>query len=364
MKDIIAFYRRAEDAREAREELITAGFDADDIRTYDDASYQGESGHVGTPDQNEGFWDKVKEWFGFADESDRSMYGEATRRGNCSVTVRVPDDEDLADDEEARVPGPDIAMAILRRHDPIDLDTEVNRWRSEGWRGTEAATTPVAAQAGQTVQSGPQQFSERNTEGEQSIPVTQEQLRVGKRVIQEGGIRIHTRVTEQPVEEQVNLRKEHVEVERRPVDRPATGDENAFQERVIEEAEISEEPVVQKEARVVEEVAVRKDVDQRTETVRDTVRRTDVDVERLNPGQLESNTAARTAGDDNERTRCETFANELASDERYRGRDFNEIESDARRSYEQRNPGQTWERVKDKVRDAFDRVRGKSKSRT
>jgi stress response protein YsnF len=38
-------------------------------------------------------------------------------------------------------------------------------------------------------------------------------------------------------------------------------------------------PVVSKEARVVEEVGLRKDATQRTETVSDSVRRTEVEVE-------------------------------------------------------------------------------------
>jgi stress response protein YsnF len=94
-------------------------------------------------------------------------------------------------------------------------------------------------------------------------------------------VRVRSYVVEQPVEEQVNLRDEHVNVERRPVDRPLTGADRdrAFQERTIEAEEKSEEAVVNKEARVKEELVVNKDVNQRTETVSDTVRRTEVDVQ-------------------------------------------------------------------------------------
>jgi stress response protein YsnF len=76
----------------------------------------------------------------------------------------------------------------------------------------------------------------------------------------------------------VQLRDERVHVERRPVDRPVReGDK--FDEVVIEVTETREEPVVGKQERVVEEVVVSKDVQERTETVRDTVRRKDVEVE-------------------------------------------------------------------------------------
>ncbi len=117
--------------------------------------------------------------------------------------------------------------------------------------------------------------------GETAIPVVEEELRVGKREVERGGVRVESRVTETPVEEQVNLREEHVHVERRPVNRPVGDAENLFREGTLEVSEKAEEVVVAKEARVVEVVVVGKEVAERTETVRDTVRRTDVEVEEV-----------------------------------------------------------------------------------
>ena len=95
-------------------------------------------------------------------------------------------------------------------------------------------------------------------------------------------VRIYSHVTEQPVEQEVHLRDERVTVERRPVDRPATErDLAAFQEGTIELTETHEEAIVSKQARVVEEVVIEKDVREHTETVRDTVRRTEVEVESI-----------------------------------------------------------------------------------
>ena len=63
----------------------------------------------------------------------------------------------------------------------------------------------------------------RGTGGrDEVIPLTEEQLKVGKRDVSHGRVRVRSYVVEEPVEEQVNLRQEHVHVERRPVDRPAT----------------------------------------------------------------------------------------------------------------------------------------------
>ncbi len=124
-----------------------------------------------------------------------------------------------------------------------------------------------------------QELPERGSD-EAVVPIVEEELRVGKRPVERGGIRIHKRVEETPVSEQVTLRDETVDVERRPVDRPASeADVAAVREGAFEVHERDEEAVVDKEARVVEELVVNKDVEERTETVQDTVRRTDVDVD-------------------------------------------------------------------------------------
>src|SRR6185437_12028106 len=77
-----------------------------------------------------------------------------------------------------------------------------------------------------------------------------------------------------------SLRQEHVNVERRPVNRPATEqDVRGLKEGSIEVRETAEEPVVTKQARVVEEVVVSKEVAQENRKVADTVRRSHVDVD-------------------------------------------------------------------------------------
>jgi uncharacterized protein (TIGR02271 family) len=121
-------------------------------------------------------------------------------------------------------------------------------------------------------------------EGETAVPVMEEQLNVGKRQVEGGGVRVRTKVEEKPVEAQVKLQEETVRVDRRPVDRPATeADFARAQGGTIEATETKEVPVVNKQAKVVEEVIVGKEARERTETVRDTVRKTDVDVEKVNP---------------------------------------------------------------------------------
>ncbi|MGF9762214.1 YsnF/AvaK domain-containing protein, partial [Microvirga sp. 0TCS3.31] len=180
---------------------------------------------------------------------------------------------------------------ILDDEGTVDIDERSSSWRSEGWTGTSdvlsgstanlttgaSGTTTTA-----TAEAGLGAASQRSSSGDEVIPVAEEELHVGKRDVSHGRVRIRSYVVERPVSEQVSLREEHVEVERRPVSGTAQAGAIAgdpFQERTIEVEERSEEAVVSKEARVVEEVVVRKQAEQRTETISDTVRKTEVDVE-------------------------------------------------------------------------------------
>jgi uncharacterized protein (TIGR02271 family) len=125
------------------------------------------------------------------------------------------------------------------------------------------------------VRAGQESFSPED----RVIPVTEEQLVVGKRAVQSGRVRIYGRVTEKPVEQSVQLHSERVTVDRRAVDRPVgAGDKS--DDVVIEITETKEEPVIGKQERVVEEIVIAKTREEHTETVRDTVRRKDVEVER------------------------------------------------------------------------------------
>jgi stress response protein YsnF/uncharacterized membrane protein len=110
------------------------------------------------------------------------------------------------------------------------------------------------------------------------VPVVEEEVKVGKRKVETGGVKVQTKITERPVEEKVHLHEERVKVERRPANRPAAAGDVAFQEGTLELRETVEEAVVSKTPRVVEEVAIKKEGKDRTETVRDTARRTDVEV--------------------------------------------------------------------------------------
>jgi hypothetical protein len=159
-------------------------------------------------------------------------------------------------------------------------------------------------------------------------------------------VRAYSHVTEHPVEEKVRLREEHAEVSRRKVDRPASeADLRAARDTSFEVRETSEEPVISKESRVVEEVSVGKEAKERTETVRDTERRTEVEVERTGGGESSS---------------VYDFVNRHSRDKRYEGKDWALVEQDIRKDWEARHPG-TWNSSRDAIRDEWKRSRAKSR---
>ena len=110
-----------------------------------------------------------------------------------------------------------------------------------------------------------------------SVPVIEEQLQVGKKVVETGGMRLRSRVIEKPVEENIRLKEEHVRVEREAVNRPAT--EADFHPAAIEAIEKAEVPVVSKEAYVTEEVTLNKEVKEHEHTINETLRSTEVDID-------------------------------------------------------------------------------------
>ncbi|GAB3419543.1 YsnF/AvaK domain-containing protein [Massilia agilis] len=211
----------------------------------------------------------------------------------------------------------------------------------------------------------------------QAIPVVEERLKVGKREVQRGGVRVFSRVVEQPVNESIGLREEHVNVERHRVDQPLSpGDTSAFKEQTIEMRETAEEPVVEKSARVVEEVVVGKQVSQREQQIRDTVRHTEVQVENLGAraSMLSDDDYFRrhwtsnygsSGGSYGDYAPAYSFGSDMARDTRYRGRKWDEVESDLKSSWEARHPGQsTWERFKASVREGWDRITNDEASRS
>jgi uncharacterized protein (TIGR02271 family) len=315
---IIGIFETRADAEAVRQDLIQAGLSDQQIRVTSEESLAGTTAKPRA--ERNTFWDDVRDMFGFGEQD---YYEEASRRGHMAVRV---------DAEEAEV---DRTVEVMDRHGAIDIDRRAEEWKQSGWQPKEAG----------------------RTEGESVVPVTEEQLKVGKRHEQRGGVRIYSRVVEEPVEQDVTLREEHAHVERRPADRPAG--EEAFEEKTIEVAETREEPVVRKEAHVTEEVVVGKDVEEHTETVRDTVRHTEVDVEELeNEFRQDYQRSYADRGAYEQYQPAYRLGAELAQDDRFRDEDWSTVAPYARQKFEERQPGNAyrWDEFEEAVHRGFEQT--------
>jgi uncharacterized protein (TIGR02271 family) len=254
---IVAAFNSPSVAEAAIRDLENAQIPSAAIKSYtkDEPAYQ--EYRTRQPERQGGFWS----WL-IGEEPAQTQkyaaYDTSLASGHTVVTVTV--DEVHAD----------AVMGILNQHGPHDMHEQTSA-------GAETSPAPAAYPAAQPISTpGVTGGAE-----EQVIPLAEEQLQVGKRTVDRGTTTIRRYVVRRPVEESVTLRDETVSVERR---RPVTAGEagvpaGAFEERTVEVHQTAEEPVVNKTAHIAEEVVVRKDVTERTETVRDDLRREQVDVQ-------------------------------------------------------------------------------------
>lgn len=241
---VVGIYDDRDKAKKAQQELLRSGFGDERV----DISATNISNDNDHSSRTSGFFGSL-----FGSSDDARKHEEAARRGTV-VTVHTTSMNDA-----------ERAAAILDKFGTIDVDDAKFR--------TGAGTASGTAS----------NFNDRNIT-DKSIPVIEEDLQIGKREVTTGGVRLKSRIVERPVEETMRLREEHINVDRHKVDRPASqADLNTFKDSTIEARERAEVPVVNKEARVVEEINLHKDVSQHNETIRGTERRQDVDVEKIDP---------------------------------------------------------------------------------
>ena len=279
---IVAIFNTDAAADAAAQDLEAASITASSIRRYRPHSGEGTAGTTvsGTESTSTGggFW----AWL-LGDEPsteptrsyyprDEERYVQGARDGNAVVSVVLEDATRIHQ-----------VVTILEAHHPLEMEEETDESAvdistaklqstsaefSSHSSAAPPASTPVARGQGMSARSG----------GEDVIPLAEEQIEVGKRTVDRGVTRVRRYVVERPVEQEVTLRGERVTIERRRPMEATDVPGQAFEERVVEVRETEEVPVVAKTARVVEEVAIRKEETERTETVRDTVRREEVDV--------------------------------------------------------------------------------------
>lgn len=343
-KTAIALYDTNHEAKQVVEELTNAGFSRSStqlIHASGDDTFTTLT-NAGLP------------------RHDAEAYLEGIRRGGYLVMITTDDH---------RI---DSAVDIMDGYNSINIQERAEQWRSEGWN-TESARheSTSGRQATISGRQGRTGDIREHDQEEAAIPVVEEELHVGKRQVEHGSVRVRSHVTEKPVEKTVKLQEEHVNVERRPVNRAARPEDlDNFQEGTLEFSEMEEEAVVDKQARVVEEVVVSKHERERQQKVRDNVRRTDVEVERIDgDDEVHDDFATYRQGF---RTHYNTnYANTGLGYEAYepayqygytlrnrpdmRSRSWDDVEVQARKTWERDNRG-AWERFKDAIRHGWESV--------
>ena len=254
-KTIVGLFDSTAEATKVKASLVADGYEASQISVVANDAHEdffnadSSSSSTGTS-TGTGIGEKISNFFhslSGGDEHAHNHYASGINQGGALLTVRTEDDD-----------AEDVA-ALLEEYGARQIEDSSQQ---SSLRGTTADVTGTTA-----------------------IPVVEENLVVGKREVDRGGVRIYSHVVERPVEADVTLRDERINVARRAVDRPATAADFQNGNGSFEVRASGEEAVVGKTSRVVEEVTVGKQATEHTEAVRDTVRKTEVDVEQL-PGEF------------------------------------------------------------------------------
>jgi len=254
---VVGIFDTKTDAKKAVDELRNIGFHIDRVDTSNATIAPTNSGgSFKDSSDKDGIGGFFKSLFN-DDDRNAKAYSDVARRSDSVVTVHA-DSKDEAHK----------AAQILDKYGSVNVEERARQYGSYGRPSDQQATNTTSTSA---------------PTGKTTIPVIEENVEIGKRQVETGGAQINSRIVERPIEEHLRLRSEHVRVERHEVNRPASdADFNSFKEGNMKVTERAEVPVINKEARVVEEVTVGKEVEQHDQVIRDKARATEVDVDKIN----------------------------------------------------------------------------------
>jgi uncharacterized protein (TIGR02271 family) len=320
MRTVIGLFDDQKEAMQAYAALAQEGYaKADlDILTSDDADDKPKLEHM-------------KEW---VPQPDLNIYLEGVRQGGTLITANV------VNSAAAR------AAEIMSGYKMVNIK--------------DRATELQKVQTNLTTLSDP-------AKSDNVLEVIEESLEVGKEAVERGRMRIYNVVTAREVKQDVGLRDEALRVTRRPAGRAVTISPDLFKERSFEMVEVDEIAKVGKTARVVEEVSLGKDVAEKLQTITETLRRQDVQVEEVPSARAfkEYESDFRNFFSKNLTKSGVTYENlspafhygyELATKEPFRSSPWPAVAADSRRIWEEKNPG-TWDQNEAVIKYAWERVR-------
>ena len=252
-KTVVGLFSTMAQANQVKQKFVSEGYEAQHIKVMandEDEAPTAASATANPKDYTDigsgggtGVGEKISHFFrslAGGDDHAHEHYATGVNAGGALLAVTVPDNE------------ADAVASLLKQNGAREIEDASSTHDTKAEYAAEGA----------------------------AIPIIEEELVVGKREVDRGGVRVYSHVTERPVQADVTLREESVHVERRPVNRPATAaDFTAGSGADIEMYATGEEAVVGKTSRVVEEVLVGKQTSERTQAIHDTVRKTEVEVE-------------------------------------------------------------------------------------
>lgn len=242
---VVGFFNEKDEAQKALRKLTDDGFAKNqvDLSPFKTQGEYKEKDYDYDEEKNtSGFWD----WLFGDDDDDRERYSRMGSRTNV-VTVYAADKN-----------GAKKAASILDDCGALDVDDNDKNYRNPN---NDNLRNKTASSRDETIQ------------------VKKEEMNVGKRTVDTGGVRIKSRIVEKPVKEDVRLREERVYITRKPVDKTVSG-KDAFKDKTIAMTERAEKAVVEKNTHVVEELGINKEVKKHDKTVTGTVRETKVDIDK------------------------------------------------------------------------------------
>ena len=262
---LVAAYDTPEHAMAAVNALKAGGFHSDDISTFDRSRLTPGKDPLTRP-KHAGLWQRL---FGNdIHQYEAHVLGETVESGGTVLSVRVPQDQVAQ------------AAGILDLHHPVDVHDRAVTSGIAQPAHVEAATksmaaVPLARDQGVAVTSKLAQTQPG------TLKLAEEHLDVGKKRIETGRTRVRRFTTERDVAEDVTLHDEHAEVLRTAVSQPGALSEADWADREIEVTETKEQALVNKTARVVEEVSLRSKGEEHVETIHEKLRRQEAEVQQV-----------------------------------------------------------------------------------
>jgi uncharacterized protein (TIGR02271 family) len=260
---IVAVFDTPEHAKAAVDALKAGGFHDDDISIFDRARLGGGAGAVKQGLKEAGLWHRL--FGGDMYQHEGAVFSQTVDEGGTVVSVRVLDTEVAH------------ATGILDVHRPVDVHDRAITAGIAPAAHVEAAAKEIAAAplaVAQKIATSPKAADVHSD----VLRLAEEQLQVGKQMVETGRTRVRRFTTERDVASDISLHKEHAEVIRRALEQPASLKDVDWSDSEIEVVETAEHALVSKTARVVEEIALKKVGTDHIETIHERLRRQQAEV--------------------------------------------------------------------------------------